>query len=87
MYLSLNRDKISKSIIKKNRCKKYKTEHTCILQQNLSKPNLFRTNICIRNRQMFGLNRLNEQRFPTLELYVKIGLYRIQVYLGFGLYS
>jgi hypothetical protein len=37
------------------------------------------------NRQVFGLYRLNKQRFPTWELYLKFGLYRISVYSGFGL--
>jgi hypothetical protein len=34
-----------------------------IIQWNLSKPNLLVTNICVWNRQVFGLYRLNEQRF------------------------
>ena len=34
---------------------------------------------------MFALCRLNYQRFPTLGLYLKLSLYSIIVYAGFGL--
>jgi hypothetical protein len=47
--------------------------------------NLFRTNFCVWNRQVFGLYRLFHQTFPTLGLYLQVSLYRIPFYSGFGL--
>jgi hypothetical protein len=44
---------------------------------NLTIPNILRTSFCVRNRQVFSLYRLNSQRFSTLGLYLKFGLYRI----------
>ena len=38
--------------------------------------NLLGTNFYAKNRQVFGLYRLNQQRFPTLGLYSKLVLYR-----------
>jgi len=60
--------------------------HILQIQCNLSQPNLLGTNICVQNRQVFGLYRLNKQKFPTWGLYLKFGLYRISVYSEFGLY-
>jgi hypothetical protein len=51
----------------------------------------------IWNRQVFGFNKLNEQRFSTLRFHLKFGLYlfpfnsrfglyRTMFYLGLGLY-
>ena len=54
-------------------------------QWNLSKENLCRKSFCIRNRQVLALYRLNWQRFPTLGLYFKFGLYRILFHSGFSL--
>jgi hypothetical protein len=34
---------------------------------------------------VFGLYRLDQQRFPTLGVYLKFSLYRILVYSEFGL--
>ena len=45
------------------------------------KPDLLGTNfsvLYVQNRQVFGL-----YRFPSLELYLRYGLYRILVYSGF----
>jgi hypothetical protein len=50
------------------------------------KPDLLGTNfsvLYVQNRQVFGLYRLDYYRFPSLELYLKYGLYRILVYSGF----
>ena len=55
------------------------------LQWNLSKPNQLWADVSVRNKQLFGLFRLNYQRFPKLGLYLKFGLNRIPVYSGFGL--
>ena len=55
------------------------------IQWNLFKPNLLGTNLSIQNRLVFGLYRLNKQRFSILMLYLKFGLYRILVYWGFSL--
>jgi hypothetical protein len=44
-----------------------------------------RTSFSVRNRQAFGIHRLNSQRFPPLGFYWKFGLYRIPVFSGFGL--
>jgi hypothetical protein len=42
------------------------------VQWILSKPNLlWRTNFCVRNRQVFCLYSLNHQRFPTLVRFKK----------------
>ena len=44
-----------------------------------------RASLCVQNRQVFGLYRLNQQRFSEWGLYVKFGLYKVPVYSGFGL--
>jgi len=36
----------------------------------------------VRNRQVVGLYRLNEQKYPSHELNSKFGLYRIPFYSG-----
>jgi len=46
-----------------------------VIQWNLSKPNPLETSICVGNRQVFCLFRLNQQWFPTFGLYLKFGLY------------
>jgi hypothetical protein len=51
------------------------------IQWNLSKPVVLGNNFYVQNRQEFGLFRLNEQGFPTLALYLNIGLYRIRFLL------
>ena len=56
-----------------------------LIQWNLSKPNFFGTNVCVQNRQVLALYRLNLQTFPTLRLYLKFSLYRILVNAAFGL--
>ena len=55
------------------------------VQWNLSKPNQLWGDVSVRNKQLFGLYRLNYQRFPKLGLYLKFGLNSIPVYSGFGL--
>ena len=47
------------------------------IQWNLSKSYLLGTSIYIQNRKVLHLYRLNQQRFPTL------GLYLSSVYTGF----
>ena len=37
----------------------------------LIQPNLLGTNVSVQNRHVFGLNRLNKQRFPKLGLYLE----------------
>ena len=46
------------------------------MYQSVPKPNVTGTRYCVQNRQVFGLDRLNEQRFPTLRLYLMFVLYR-----------
>jgi hypothetical protein len=41
------------------------------------KSNLLETNLCVRNRQVIGLYRLNYQRLTTLGLFQRVVLYRI----------
>jgi hypothetical protein len=50
------------------------------LQWSLSKPNSLWINFCVWYRQATSIHRLNYQRFPILELYLKFCLYRILVY-------
>ena len=49
------------------------------LKRNLSKHNLLGTSFCVQNRQVFGLCKLNLQRFPTMVLCLKFGLYKISI--------
>ena len=56
-----------------------------IVQWNLSKQNLLRTNFCVQNRQVFDIYRLKKEIFLTLGLYLKFSLYRILVYSGFSI--
>ena len=41
-----------------------------VIQLNLSKLNLCGTNLCVPNKQVFGLYRLNLQKIHTLGLYL-----------------
>ena len=47
---------------------------------SLSKPNLLLTTFYVQNKQVFGVYRLNKQRFPHLVFYFKFGFYRILFY-------
>jgi len=47
---------------------------------NLSKQNLFETNICVQNRQVFSLYEINQQNLSTLGLYLKFSLYKILIF-------
>ena len=50
----------------------------------MSKPNLLVTNVCALNRQVFGLYRLNKQRFLTHEpIYLSYFLYTVPSNLNF----
>jgi hypothetical protein len=42
------------------------------------------TNLCVENRQVFGLYSLNQQIFLMYGLYSKFGLYKTLFYSGFG---
>ena len=55
------------------------------IQWSLSNPNPLWTRFCVRKIQVFSFYRLNLQRFPTLGLYFKCGLYRILFCSGFSL--
>ena len=55
------------------------------IQWNLSKSNLPETNFFVRNRQVSSLYRLNLERWPALELYLKLGLHIISDYSAFDL--
>jgi hypothetical protein len=47
----------------------------------LSKPDLLGTSLCVWNRKVFGLYRLNLQRFPTSGLYLKFSLFMISLFM------
>jgi len=67
--------------------KKKKHSLKLIYSKNLFKPNLIETNLCVPNRQVGGINRLNWQIFSASGLYLKFDLWRIPCYSGFGLDS
>ena len=60
-----------------------KKKDNTFYNETLSISSLHVTNVNARKRQVFGLCKLNYQRFPNLGLYLKFSLYRIPVYSGF----